>query len=892
MTTTAPTFAQIKAQVAAIRKKVPNARVIGIRAPGRWAGERLRTEGEETYLIEQCDSPLAVRIALRAEQGPKTTKVVITSLEDKDLSDDILVRIAKRQLFPIDPWQIVKSLFQAHAIDPRLTRHRWIADSLLEFIPDGGYPPATGGFLDAETAWPMLLDRTLGLKAERPDLLSILRWSIDPESWARLREASVEFRDAAAAWLTELAGAASLPILQSIGRGARPDAVPIGLACAVVFHPKVAGKLDRAVGKMEERFFGGQLPERHVIERWSAAATEVVRTQIADPSLRRSLLQRADEILREVGAESHAHLSATSLLGFDQRLEAFGKCLAGLIDSRQFASLERLLAMREEIGEHELATRERRRLECADMAIRLVRWLSTLAAEPLNKPRSLAEAVEYHLREGGYADWARLTLRLGEPVRALSEAYSQLFDRVTEVREAQSRHFAELLRLATEAGTDEATVIPVEMVLERVVAPLVAERPVLLLVVDGMSVAICRELLADTVGHDWIPISPDGRDSVLRAGLATIPSVTEVSRTSLFCGALRRGAYADERLGFSEHPALRAVPRGGHPPVLFHKASLRDEDDAVLSAEVRAEIASTLRRVVGVVVNAVDDHLLKGEQLDMRWTRDAIPVLSALLHEARLSGRLVILMSDHGHVLDAKTTCVVQEGGERWRVAASPPTDGEIQLSGPRVVIPEAKTLVAPWSERIRYGIKKNGYHGGVTPQEMVIPIAILSSSEPFPEGWTEATFDLPGWWEGELPTKPTAAVRPTRPPTAKPKPKQANMLFNLDEEQAKRGAEPLWVGELVASPIFELQKGLAGRSALSIEVFRLLLTALDQRGGKMTSTALSRAMNYPSIRLRGFLAIAQRVLNIDGYAVLTRDETSDTVELNRELLRRQFDLG
>ena len=59
-----------------------------------------------------------------------------------------------------------------------------------------------------------------------------------------------------------------------------------------------------------------------------------------------------------------------------------------------------------------------------------------------------------------------------------------------------------------------------------------------------------------------------------------------------------------------------------------------------------------------------------------------------------------------------------------------------------------------------------------------------------------------------------------------------------------------------------------------------------------MTSAALARVLNCPPIRLRGLLAIAQRVLNIDGYAVLTREEASDTVELNRELLRRQFDLA
>ena len=58
-----------------------------------------------------------------------------------------------------------------------------------------------------------------------------------------------------------------------------------------------------------------------------------------------------------------------------------------------------------------------------------------------------------------------------------------------------------------------------------------------------------------------------------------------------------------------------------------------------------------------------------------------------------------------------------------------------------------------------------------------------------------------------------------------------------------------------------------------------------------MTSTALARAIEYPFLRVRGLLAVMQRVLNIDGYAVLTRDEASDTVALHRDLLCRQFDL-
>jgi hypothetical protein len=69
VTTVTPTFSQIKAQVTAIRHKIPQARIIGIRAAGRWTGERRKQDGAETFHIEQCDSPLQMRIALQDDDG-------------------------------------------------------------------------------------------------------------------------------------------------------------------------------------------------------------------------------------------------------------------------------------------------------------------------------------------------------------------------------------------------------------------------------------------------------------------------------------------------------------------------------------------------------------------------------------------------------------------------------------------------------------------------------------------------------------------------------------------------------------------------------------------------------------------------------------------------------
>ena len=101
----------------------------------------------------------------------------------------------------------------------------------------------------------------------------------------------------------------------------------------------------------------------------------------------------------------------------------------------------------------------------------------------------------------------------------------------------------------------------------------------------------------------------------------------------------------------------------------------------------------------------------------------------------------------------------------------------------------------------------------------------------------------------------------------------------------------PDWVQALLASAVFEEQKRLGGRAVPANDVFAKLLMAIDERSGKITSPALARAIQFSPMRLRGFLATAQRVLNVDGFLVLNRDEVSDTIALDRNLLCRQFDL-
>lgn len=55
---------------------------------------------------------------------------------------------------------------------------------------------------------------------------------------------------------------------------------------------------------------------------------------------------------------------------------------------------------------------------------------------------------------------------------------------------------------------------------------------------------------------------------------------------------------------------------------------------------------------------------------------------------------------------------------------------------------------VALWSERLRYTSgRRRGYHGGVSLQEAVVPLAVLSARPAPPEGWTAPKPSELSWW-------------------------------------------------------------------------------------------------------------------------------------------------
>lgn len=560
------------------------------------------------------------------------------------------------------------------------------------------------------------------------------------------------------------------------------------------------------------------------------------------------------------------------------------------------------------------------------MALRLAGWLARRRAEQdrageggagEDRRRGFGAAARAYRAEGSFVDRARARLWDGDPAPPLTAAYARLARRADEARHAENREFGALLAAWSGTGAHDRALLGVEAVLERWVAPLARVHPVLVLVIDAMSLPVFRELEHDLARRGWVELLADDAGAGAAAPLrptviAALPTVTEVSRASLLCGRIGSGNAAVEKEGFAGHARLRAAAPAA-PPLLFHKGDLREADAAGVAPAVAAAVSDTERRVVGVVINAVDDHLVKGDQVRVEWTAGRIRPVDDLLELCRAAGRAVVLASDHGHVLERDTELRAGDGPERWRAAAGAPAADEVLLEGPRVAAP-GRRLLAPWSDRVRFGMKKNGYHGGAALQEVVLPFGVFAPADAAPRiaGWREAGPELPAWWDWRAGPPPASAAVPRPappfgPPPAparrEPRPGETGDLFAAQEPESPRppsasapsppapGRET-WIDRLFAAERFAAQRRRAARTALPDERIRTVLTALDARGGRLTRMALGTVLGVPAFRVDGILSALRRLLNVDGYDVLAVDDASETVTLNRDLLLVQFDLG
>ncbi|MGP3988579.1 BREX-2 system phosphatase PglZ [Streptomyces sp. 3N207] len=928
-------------------------RAVLLRAAPRWDGPAELAWGEHRHAsVATAPSPLAAYELVLAHQataapGPNVL-VVLTDREEAELGPDLLAKVHRHRVNAVDTWDVVRESFGAVSTDRRLVDENWAAEALLDATPPGGWPRLPGGVLSRNKALSELTLRRLGIGRYDPDrderhalsangdeldIHALLQWSLasgGPDRYLALRapeRAGIrEFLGS-----SDQAGQAGRALLALVEAEHGPDAVAFGLVCAALWvHADAAADAEnyRARGRAE-RWFGEEPPAHGealdmLVAAFGRSCEEFVSGLLltgrsvheeSAASARRlsgSARDRAASLARQFGAEQAIRTSPLLAAGLEARFTGVGEAL---LAGEQVRIAQAVAAL----DDHRLAPESdvRPRIERARMAQRLTRWLSARpAVESEAESLSVKDSIGRHVSDTGWVDLALDHIESGgDPDATLKSAYDALGTSVRDRRRDINRHFARSLAAWTAGGRPPEDMLTVETFLPKVVAPVVkaGKRRVLLLVLDGMSAAIAAQLGEELRTH-WVEYDPlpKAKDTpVRRAMAAALPTVTAVSRTSLFAARLTNGTQADEKRLFPEHRFW-----GEERAAVFHKDDLRgDTSGAPLGPELHEALVSD-RTHAAVVLNTVDDRLATEQKLgDGAWRLADIGRLQDLLRFAAAQGRAVIITSDHGHVIDRHGVRVEADPDRvesaRHRSGGGALAETEIALSGPRVVAPDSGgEIVALWDADSRYTSQKAGHHGGASLAEVAIPVlAFLPFGAEPPSGWRELGSQQPPWWSlgpdtsEQAPVRPVAAATPAKAPS-----KQAvelarshDSLFEValgpsKNEDALLSAELVspddtLVSGLLASEVFAAQVQLLARKPDLPRVEKAVRALLDA-GGTLPVTALAQRIGLPASRAAdGFAAVLRQLLNHDGVQVLETLPDGRTLRLHTGLLRDQFEL-
>jgi len=881
--------------------------VLGIRARPEWPGAPTFGHQGTDVTVATCESALAVREAL-LQRRPDSWLVILTDRGEDDLGAGVLAHLVWHRLRTPDPWDAVRTRFAATGIDPALvsgSHHRDVAIGLLAAMPPAGWPPAPGGVLTRDHALSAVARAHLGLDATAAGPGGVFAWTAESDVSNRVADlralAADPLADAVLEWAADRTGVAAASVLVLLRTGQSRDVVPVGLVVGVLAAGRDGagsrGQLARdGLVRLEPRT-NGVLGES-ALTAWSLEAEQILHGLLAGSDTERAVaervLARADELLTSVHAAALADVSDLLPLGLTRRLGTLAGALRA-VPTQSPAAVEEAW---DRVSAHELAGTDARTVPF-DAAVRLTRWLALDTSTPAT---SLPALVRRHSDADAWVDSAVNDAAAGVGDPDLGAALGAVLAAVRPRRDAHDQEFA--TALAAHTGQEavppaESGIWHLEHLLHEVVLPLARTTPVLLLVLDGMSVAVGTEVVAGIVGRradGWAEALLSGL-SHRAAGLAVLPTLTGVSRTSLLCGELRTGQQDAERRGYAELTAAYGI--GAE---LFHKKPLDSSRPGYAVADdVGAAVDDvTGRRLVTCVLNTIDDALDRSDPGGIDWAGDAVKHLAPLLERARHAGRVVVLTSDHGHVIERRQGHQRSRPGissGRSRPAEPPAGDGEVLVEGRRVLQHGGRAVLAV-DERLRYGPLKAGYHGGATPAEAVVPVVVLVAGGVIPEGTSlhPAPPQQPTWWE--VPSdRTTPPAAPPLVPARRPNPTPGSpTLFDQEEDAPATPAAPAapaLVAAVLDSTTYAAQRSIAGRvSVTDAQVEALLAALLAATGHRLPPTAAATALAAPAHGLRGAILHVQRLLNVESYPVLRIDSDGATVILDVPMLREQFDLA
>ncbi|HRI72147.1 MAG TPA: BREX-2 system phosphatase PglZ, partial [Polyangium sp.] len=636
-------------------------------------------------------------------------------------------------------------------------------------------------------------------------------------------------------------------------------------------------------------------------------------------SLRASLLEAAEQLCVEERIRQLAIDSHRLPLVLTERLRVYVAAVDKLVAEREPTDLEAVVQAAARLLAHDGMRKDADASEQVEMATRLSAFLVDAETKALAQPAEspLAEVVRlagFQAEVGGYIDYARHVVDVEWSI-ALRKDLMNLVVAVDRIRDDMDARFAAAyarsvgatgvrssLRNAVKLAGRTRHVLPIENVLAEMgldVLTQLDDMSLLVLCMDGMSWANVAELWESIAKSSFEAVSKGVRPAVV----AHLPTLTKLSRSALFAGrALVAGDKLDtardgERL--SNHEMVRALRE---KPVTLLRGDIVGEGGG-LSSNANTEVRGNAR-IVAVVVNAIDDQLKGSFQVRINWKKDRIPALQSLLEAAAHRGRLVLLVSDHGHVLSRRFVGAAvrtgkdpegMERGARHRVLRTGESAAADEIELPGGALGGRVAMAA--HESIRYTqMLHAGEHGGATLAEAIAPAILL-----VPRGKTEMLESLgyrecpvvpPRCWDWKAPRlsedmaqaeMPGAALAP-----AISKAGQASLPF---EQPAVVEPPPALYKALVKTKFFQVQ--LEQLAEQHREKCRKAIELLIRRGGRMAQDPFAVEMGIDAggsgSRVPGFVQRLEQVLNIDSEPVVEYQATTRQVVLNQELLRTIF---
>lgn len=911
---------------------------VAVAAVPEWSGPHEFTIDGDQVAIATAPSVLALRDVLRRRTDTDWL-VMLTDRPATEIPSGVAEHLVTGRLVNLDPFPLLRSAFAASQQEfGLLGNNSAIARAVLREI--GEQPtPAPGGVLTNEHVFTELAVSRFGWPRTDVTPHHVAVWSADPlhtrqyDTWVAHADTALadEFLD----WLSRQLGELG-PVLVSAWRRRGPAGiVPLGLVAGLLAASPQPGEdaaesIPRIRARLEMQVDDIAVTERQ-LGAWGAVASVAVAT-VSDPG---PVLTAAEALVPELQARPLLARSDVLPSALAVRITTFAVRLAAaaatvIADGEQARSVDlspvdnAWASVRAHRDAHLDMYNAPNDVQVGAAALRL---LHRLVATPGRAAVSVAGWLNEYRADLSWVDSAINRAYVGADDPQLAAANHLLLDAVRVWRARLDREFASLLASAgVHRETGSGAPLYVEDVLDRVVVPITdaegtgsglglsddkVQASVLLVVADGMDVASANDIVTDATRNrrpQWQNCIRADDDGPLTA-VAALPSVTQVSRCSLLSGTLAVGGQDRERNGFANWLQRHGLRGGG--PVLFHKADLEAVSKGhSLASEVRQAVQDTRhRRVVACVLNDIDDALDRSDPIGTSWSVSSFKHLDALLTEAAAVGRTVVLVSDHGHVVERREQPSVQRGDQisaRYRAVGGDVGDDEVLVDGERVLTDDHQAVLAV-DEQLRYTRIKAGYHGGAALSEVAVSVSVLVNGA-IPQGLEPSGFAPPAWWdldgvEPQVPPRDTPAVTappaPSRRPARPPKPtkpvqsRSQGSLFDVGEPTTPTDNDPTMddaafdaVGRLLESDLFLAQFRRYGRNVTKLGVGALLREA-DAANGVVSRAKAAEILHMRPSQARGAIAHISQIFNVDGVAVIGAQ--GDDVTFALPLMFEQF---